>query len=105
MGALTDRQLVVEAVTEAEAVKTAVFRVLDDVVEDPEAILASNTSSIPIMKLAMATRRPAQVIGLHFFNPVPVLPLVELVSSLVTSSGPTEQASRPEERRVGKERV
>ena len=48
-------------------------------VEDPEAILASNTSSIPIMKLAMATRRPAQVIGMHFFNPVPVLPLVELV--------------------------
>ncbi|HEY9557955.1 MAG TPA: 3-hydroxybutyryl-CoA dehydrogenase [Acidimicrobiales bacterium] len=93
MGALTDRQLVVEAVTEAEAVKTAVFRALDDVVEDPEAILASNTSSIPIMKLAMATRRPAQVIGLHFFNPVPVLPLVELVSSLVTSSGTTEQAS------------
>jgi 3-hydroxybutyryl-CoA dehydrogenase len=93
MKALADRQLVVEAVTESEAVKTAVFRSLDDVVEAPEAILASNTSSIPIMKLGMATRRPEQVIGLHFFNPVPVLPLVELVSSLVTSSETTEQAA------------
>jgi 3-hydroxybutyryl-CoA dehydrogenase len=92
-GALADRQLVVEAVTEAEATKTAVFRTLDEVVADKSAILASNTSSIPIMKLGMATQRPEQVIGLHFFNPVPVLPLVELVSSLVTSPDTTEQAS------------
>lgn len=93
MGALGDRQLVVEAVTEAEAVKTSVLRTLDEVVEAGDAVLASNTSSIPIMKLAMATRRPEQVVGLHFFNPVPVLPLVELVSSLVTSSETTERAS------------
>ena len=93
VGALADRQLVVEAVTEAEAVKTDVFRRLDDVVQDPAAILASNTSSIPIMKLGMSTRRPEQVVGLHFFNPVPVLPLVELVSSLVTSPATTERAS------------
>ncbi|MHB1129070.1 MAG: 3-hydroxyacyl-CoA dehydrogenase NAD-binding domain-containing protein, partial [Ilumatobacteraceae bacterium] len=73
MDALADRQLVVEAVTEAEKVKTAIFRSLDDIVEDPEAILASNTSSIPIMKLGMSTRRPEYVVGLHFFNPVPVL--------------------------------
>ena len=53
---------------------------------DPEAVLASNTSSIPIMKLAMATQRPSQVIGIHFFNPVPVLKLVELVTSLLTST-------------------
>ena len=52
---------------------------------DDRAVLASNTSSIPIMKLAMATRRPEQVIGIHFFNPVPVLPLVELVPSLLTA--------------------
>lgn len=91
--AMSDRQLVIEAVTEAESIKLEVFRQLDRVVVDEEAILASNTSSLPIMKLAMATRRPEQVVGLHFFNPVPVLPLVELVSSLVTSDDTTEIAS------------
>lgn len=84
-GALSDRQLVIEAVTESEPIKTAIFRRLDEVTTDDNVILASNTSSIPIMKLGMATRRPDSVVGLHFFNPVPVLPLVELVSSLVTS--------------------
>jgi 3-hydroxybutyryl-CoA dehydrogenase len=93
MSALADRQLVVEAATEAEDLKTAIFRSLDQIVEDTEAILASNTSSIPIMKLGMATRRPEHVVGLHFFNPVPVLPLVELVSSLVTSPETTQRAS------------
>jgi 3-hydroxybutyryl-CoA dehydrogenase len=81
---LADRQLVVEAIVEAEAAKAAVFERLDEVVEDRNAILASNTSSIPIMKLAMSTSRPAQVVGIHFFNPVPVLKLVELVTSLLT---------------------
>ena len=84
--ALHDRDLVVEAILEDEAAKTDVFRRLDDVVSSPTAVLASNTSSIPIMKLAMATQRPAQVVGIHFFNPVPVLKLVELVTSLLTSS-------------------
>jgi 3-hydroxybutyryl-CoA dehydrogenase len=93
LGTLADRQLVVEAVVEAESTKTSVFHTLDEVVAEPHAILASNTSSIPIMKLAMATRRPEQVVGLHFFNPVPVLPLVELVPSLVTSRATTDQAS------------
>lgn len=93
LSALADRQLVVEAVTEAEKVKTAIFRSLDDIVGNPEAILASNTSSIPIMKLGMSTRRPEHVVGLHFFNPVPVLPLVELVSSLVTSPETTQRAA------------
>ncbi len=73
MADLADRQLVVEAVVEDEAMKTEVFAALDKVVEDETAILASNTSSIPIMKLGMATRRPEHVIGIHFFNPVPVL--------------------------------
>jgi 3-hydroxybutyryl-CoA dehydrogenase len=82
---LADRQLVVEAVLEDEAAKVAVFDRLDSIVEAPDAVLASNTSSIPIMKLAMATRRPESVIGLHFFNPVPVLKLVELVPSLLTA--------------------
>lgn len=85
MEALTDRQLVVEAIYENEDAKTAIFRQLDQIVEDPAAVLASNTSSIPIMKLAMTTRRPEQVIGIHFFNPVPVLHLVEIVTSLHTS--------------------
>jgi 3-hydroxybutyryl-CoA dehydrogenase len=82
---LADRQLVIEAVVEDEDTKAAVFRSLDAVVTDPKAILASNTSSIPIMKLGIATSRPEQVIGIHFFNPVPVLRLVELVTSLLTS--------------------
>src|SRR6185436_2019904 len=82
---LADRQLVVEAVVEDEAAKVDVFRALDKVVTDDAAILASNTSSIPIMKLGIATERPEQVIGIHFFNPVPVLRLVELVTSLLTS--------------------
>jgi 3-hydroxybutyryl-CoA dehydrogenase len=82
---LNDRQIVIEAVAELEALKTEVFTTLDKVVEDPDAILATNTSSIPIIKLAMATSRPQQVIGMHFFNPVPVLKLVEVISSLLTS--------------------
>ena len=85
LGDFADRQLVVEAVAEDEVLKLAVFSTLDKVVEDRDAILASNTSAIPIMKLAMATSRPENVLGIHFFNPVPVLKLVELVPSLLTS--------------------
>jgi 3-hydroxybutyryl-CoA dehydrogenase len=88
-----DREFVVEAVAEDEATKLAVFARLDEVVRDRDAVLASNTSAIPIMKLAMATSRPEQVIGVHFFNPVPVLPLVELVGSLLT---PAQVAARVE---------
>jgi 3-hydroxybutyryl-CoA dehydrogenase len=90
---LADRQLVVEAVVEDETMKTSVFRSLDGIVTADDAILASNTSSIPIMKLGIATRRPEQVVGIHFFNPVPVLRLVELVTSLMTSN---ETAARAE---------
>ena len=82
---LSDRQLIIEAVIEDESVKRAIFAELDRVVTDPDAVLASNTSSIPIMNLAAATENPERVLGLHFFNPVPVLPLVELVSTLVTN--------------------
>ncbi len=91
IGDLADRELVVEAVAENEAIKLDVFRQLDAAVESTEAILATNTSSIPIIKLAMATKRPEQVIGMHFFNPVPVLKLVELISSLLTSPETTER--------------
>jgi 3-hydroxybutyryl-CoA dehydrogenase len=90
---LSDRQLVIEAVIESEPDKLVVFERLGKVVDDPEAVLASNTSSIPIMKLAMATNRPASVVGIHFFNPVPVLPLVEVVTSLMTSEQTADLAS------------
>jgi 3-hydroxybutyryl-CoA dehydrogenase len=93
IGDLADRDLVVEAVVEREAAKAEVFALLDKVVERQDALLTSNTSSIPVMKLAMATGRPEYVVGLHFFNPVPVLALVELVPSLLTS---TETAARAE---------
>jgi 3-hydroxybutyryl-CoA dehydrogenase len=99
---LADRQIVIEAVIENEDEKTAVFSRLDKVVADGDAILASNTSSIPIMKLGMATARPAQVVGIHFFNPVPVLRLVEVVESLLTSTGTLERAESFATERLGK---
>jgi 3-hydroxybutyryl-CoA dehydrogenase len=76
--------LVIEAVVEDQAVKEAIFREADAVLP-AEAILASNTSSIPIASLAAATSRPDKVIGMHFFNPVPVMALVEVVSTKETS--------------------
>jgi 3-hydroxybutyryl-CoA dehydrogenase len=77
--------LMIEAVVEDRAVKEAIFREADSVLP-AEAILASNTSSIPIASLAAATRRPERVIGMHFFNPVPVMTLVEVVSTKETSA-------------------
>jgi len=76
--------LLIEAVVEDASVKEAVFRAADELCP-PEAILASNTSSIPITTLAAATSRPDKVIGMHFFNPVPVLKLVEVVRAVQTS--------------------
>src|SRR5205814_10097913 len=92
IGELADRQLVLEAVREFEDEKIDVFTNLGKIVVDEQAILASNTSSIPIMKLAMATDRPEHVVGLHFFNPVPVMRLVELIPSIVTSSDVADRA-------------
>jgi 3-hydroxybutyryl-CoA dehydrogenase len=91
--AFGDRDLVVEAISEDQTLKVDAFRRLDSIVAGSESILASNTSSIPIMKLATATGRPEQVIGLHFFNPVPVLPLVELVPSLMTAAATSDTVS------------
>ncbi|MCU1495470.1 MAG: fadB2 [Acidimicrobiaceae bacterium] len=87
-----DCQLVVEAVAEREELKAQVFATLDVVVEDRAAILASNTSSIPIARLGAATGRPGQVLGLHFFNPVPVMALVEITRSLDTDEATLERA-------------
>ncbi|MET3805304.1 3-hydroxybutyryl-CoA dehydrogenase [Nakamurella sp. UYEF19] len=86
LDALADRQLVIEAATENEKLKLAVFGDLDRIVTDPAAILASNTSSIPISKLAVATGRPDKVVGVHFFNPATVQKLVEIIPSLLTSA-------------------
>ncbi|NKS53189.1 3-hydroxybutyryl-CoA dehydrogenase [Rhodococcus hoagii] len=79
-----DRDLVIEAAPEIEALKFEIFGKLAKIVK-PSGILATNTSSIPVIKIANATSRPSQVVGVHFFNPVPVMPLVEIVVSLVTS--------------------
>ncbi|MFE2722521.1 3-hydroxybutyryl-CoA dehydrogenase [Kitasatospora sp. NPDC059327] len=82
--ALADRQLVVEAVVEDEAVKTQVLAALDKVLADDRAVLATNTSAVPVTRLGIATGRASHVLGLHFFNPAPVMPLVEVVASLHT---------------------
>jgi 3-hydroxybutyryl-CoA dehydrogenase len=102
---LADRDLVVEAILEDEAAKIALFKQLDKIVVSPHAVLASNTSSIPIMKLAVATSRPSHVLGVHFFNPVPVLSLVELVPSLLTASETTERARTFVEKTLGKHAI
>jgi 3-hydroxybutyryl-CoA dehydrogenase len=81
---LVPAELMIEAVVEDAGVKADVFRRADEMLP-PEAVLASNTSSIPITSLAAATGRPARVIGMHFFNPVPVLNLVEVIRGLETS--------------------
>ncbi|MFC9154673.1 3-hydroxybutyryl-CoA dehydrogenase [Streptomyces bauhiniae] len=79
-----DRDLAIEAVPENQDLKVGVLTTLDRIVRRPDALFASSTSSIPIMKLGAATSRPGQVMGVHFFYPVPVLDLVELVPSLAT---------------------
>ena len=98
--ALGDCDLIVEAATENEALKLKIFRQLDELAK-PGAILASNTSSISITKLAAATKRPQQVIGLHFFNPVPLMALVEIISGLQTADT-TAAATEELARRIGK---
>ncbi|MFD5823847.1 3-hydroxyacyl-CoA dehydrogenase NAD-binding domain-containing protein [Lentzea sp. NPDC060358] len=99
---LADRHLVIEAVAEDESAKLEVFRRVNEVVISDEAILATNTSSIPVMKLAMTTWRPANLVGVHFFNPVTVLDLVELVPSLVTSAEPAQRTKEFTEKRLAK---
>ncbi len=99
--ALAPANFIIEAVTENLAIKTEVFRALDEVAS-PAAILASNTSSISITKLGAATRRPQQVIGMHFMNPVPVMKLVEVIRGLATSDE-TYERTRALTERMGKE--
>src|SRR5207244_4696658 len=118
--ALAETDFVIEAVTEDLDTKSKVFQAMDEVAR-PSVILASNTSSISITKIASKTKRPDKVIGMHFMNPVPVMPLVEVVRGIATSDetyrmtkelaeslGKTavvvnDFPGRSEERRVGQE--
>ena len=84
--ALADRDLVVEAASEREDVKLELFQRIGAILEKDEAILTSNTSSIPIVKLGAVSGRADRVMGVHFFNPAPVMQLVELIPSLTTSA-------------------
>ncbi|WP_272496103.1 3-hydroxybutyryl-CoA dehydrogenase [Janibacter limosus] len=105
LGDLADRDMVVEAIVEDEGAKVELFKQLDEIVTSPDAILASNTSSIPIMKLATVTKRPSNVLGVHFFNPVPVLKLVELVPSLMTADDTVERARTYVDGELGKHAI
>ena len=93
--------LVIEALPEIESLKLDLFRRLDAIL-GPDAILASNTSSIPLVKMASVTGRPDKVVGVHFFNPVPVLPLVEFVESLLTSAETLAVVTDFAEKQLGK---
>ncbi|MGW5668493.1 3-hydroxyacyl-CoA dehydrogenase family protein [Micromonospora sp. NPDC003776] len=88
---LADVDLVVEAVVEELSVKKALFASLDEICK-PGVVLATTTSSLPVIDVAMATQRPADVVGLHFFNPAPIMPLVEIVRTIRTSAETTATA-------------
>lgn len=99
---LADRELVIEAVIEDEALKLEIFRGFDDVVKADDAILATNTSSLPVTRIAQATNRPEAVVGMHFFNPAPVMPLVEIVSTVVSSDDVVQRAAAFASEQLGK---
>ena len=90
LGDLASSDLVVEAVVESYELKAQIFSELDEIVTSTEAVLATNTSSIPIIDIAMNTKRPEQVVGLHFFNPAPVMKLVEVIPSVRTAESVIE---------------
>ncbi|MBZ3901531.1 3-hydroxybutyryl-CoA dehydrogenase [Streptomyces griseiscabiei] len=105
LGDLADRDLVVEAAVEDRDLKCALFRDVDKVLGDGDAILASNTSSIPLTDLATVTGRPDRVVGLHFFNPVPVQALVEIIPALTTGADTVERVRRFAVEQLGKTAV
>jgi 3-hydroxybutyryl-CoA dehydrogenase len=92
----------IEAIIEDESLKRDMFKRLDALLPDAQ-FLASNTSSVPIMKLGAETSQPEKVIGLHFFNPVPVLPLVEIVHSIMTADETADRARQFAEETLGKQ--
>lgn len=97
-----DRHIVCEAIVENPDVKADIFSKLDAIVTDPTAALCSNTSSLPIQQIAAATKNPNRVLGLHFFNPVPVLPLVELIRCLDTDDAVAATAEQWAKETLGK---
>jgi 3-hydroxybutyryl-CoA dehydrogenase len=94
LGAFADRELVIEAVVEDLEVKRELFAKIDAIVTDSDAILASNTSSIPITQIALATTRPRSVVGMHFFNPAQIMPLVEIISTVVVDDAQVDRAAK-----------
>ncbi len=101
--AFSDVDIAIEAATENEALKAKLFRQLDEICK-PGAILATNTSSISITKIAAVTNRPQDVVGMHFMNPVPIMKLVELISGLATSPE-TMEATKVLAEKMGKTTV
>ena len=91
LGRLADCELVIESVVEDLAVKKELFRELEQIVK-PDGILATNTSTLPVIELAMATDRPDRVLGIHFFNPAPMMKLVEVVRPITASDDTVKQA-------------
>src|SRR5680860_445165 len=102
---LAQCDLVVEAASEDEAIKTKLFREIGGILAKDDAILASNTSSIPIVKLGAVSGRPGNVMGVHFFNPAPVMKLVELIPSLTTSPDTKERMTRFVSDQLGKQAI
>lgn len=102
---LADRQLVIEAASENEQIKLDLFRRLGQIVTDEDAILTSNTSSIPIVKLGAVSGRADHVMGVHFFNPAPVMKLVELIPSLTTKPQTLERMRGYVTENLGKEPI
>jgi 3-hydroxybutyryl-CoA dehydrogenase len=100
--ALAGSTLVIEAVVEREDLKREIFADLDEIVRAPDVILATNTSSLPVTRIASATTRPDRVIGMHFFNPAPVMPLVEVVSTVVSADDAIERATTFASDQLGK---
>ena len=101
--ALRDCDIVIEAIIENMAAKQALFRQLDELLR-PQALICTNTSSLCVIEVASVTKRPSQVAGLHFFNPVPMMPLVEIVKTIVTSDE-TVKTLTDFTRRLGKKPV
>lgn len=104
IGDFSDRELVIEALPEIESLKVGFFAELDKVTA-PEAILATNTSSIPIIRIAKDVADPSRVVGVHFFNPVPVMPLVEIISSLASSPQAIETVTEYARDHLGKKTI